>query len=425
MGGAQSLFYPDNPNRRSRAQQLADDCQAFQNEYDMVKREIENELGPYKDKMYEVLNAFGCRDLEDLDKLVKHTATKEGLQQWQEIKTSVGGLSDASDVFTTAMAVVAIAGIAISVAGTLAGGFGFLAGMAVTSSILAVLGVIGLIYDAISGAIQRSQLQDAINSLFKLRIQIKYLTEHARNMKENIGGIKIIYAIFEKQGYNKEKIIQELRESDTLIDLQKQSLQLTHMQVTRDLLEMDKTRIGGSWRDEDPAWEGIAGSLDAEVEAKKIAAIGSPPLVASNVRGPLASEQRILRMGDDGLEYVVPETSARSLGKRFQAHKKEAVSIRALFKDVAPILQGPVTIILKEFVNDTSAAVYLITQSHGTLKADTCQAHQFANYKIGPFEPGDVTIDVYLKVDTADATLYLRADGKLDSKGDVLAVQYD
>ncbi|KAG6854010.1 hypothetical protein C0991_011497 [Blastosporella zonata] len=93
MGAAQSFFYPDNPNRRLRAQQLADDCQRFQTEYDNIKAEIEKELGPYKEEMHEVLNAFGCRNLEDLDSLVKDTATKEGLQQWQEIKSSVDGLS--------------------------------------------------------------------------------------------------------------------------------------------------------------------------------------------------------------------------------------------------------------------------------------------------------------------------------------------
>ncbi|KAG6918993.1 hypothetical protein DXG01_010232 [Tephrocybe rancida] len=453
MGGAQSLFYPDNPNRRLRAQQLADDCQSFQNEYDNIKREIQKELGPYTSKMPEVLNAFGCRNLDDLDKLVKETATKEGLQQWQGIKTSVDGLSDVSDIFTTAMAVVAIAGIVISAVGALAGGFGFLAGksiycMAVTSSILAVLGVIGLIFDAVSGAIQRSQLRDAINSLFKLRIQIKYLAEHIRNLQASVGGIKKIYAIFEKQGYMKDRIIEELRDSDTLGGLQQQTLALTYMQVAQDLLEMDKVRVSGSWRDEDPAWEGIASSLDAEVEAKKRAdndaahpdrvrrkrSAGFPTLdkhfqVTPEMHNSLESEKRLLQMGQNEMQYVVPE-----------AEKKEAVSIAVIFAQIAPkVLQGEVTVTLKEFVDEVSATVQLKTVEQGVLKANVdlrtieatvisfatmAEAQQFATHRISS-ETSIKPLDFHLRADAKNVHLYLRADGTLDGAGDPLTFYDD
>ncbi|KAG6854011.1 hypothetical protein C0991_011498 [Blastosporella zonata] len=291
------------------------------------------------------------------------------------------------------MAVVAIAGIVISAVGALAGGIGFLAGMlfpnlnyhsfswigrwrtgmGITSSILMVLGIVGLIFDAISGAIQRSQLRDAINSLFKLRIQIKYLAEHAREVQGSIGGIKMLYAMFKEQGYNKDKIIQKLGEFNILASLQKQTRELTHVKVARDLLEMDKTRVGGSWREEDPALEAIASSLDAEVETKKRAgngelsapmrrkrSSGSPDQVAPEMRNSLESEKRLLQMGNDGVNYVVPE-----------AEKKDAVSIGVIFKDVAPILQGPITITLKEFVDELSAAVQLKAEYHGPVKADT------------------------------------------------------
>jgi hypothetical protein len=92
MGNSQSLFYPDNPNRRKRAQQLADDCEAFKRDYEKIKAEVEKELGPYKEKVYRVMNAFGCRNLGDLDRLVQRTAVGESLQQWTRIKSTVDDL---------------------------------------------------------------------------------------------------------------------------------------------------------------------------------------------------------------------------------------------------------------------------------------------------------------------------------------------
>ncbi|KAG6813840.1 hypothetical protein H0H92_006784 [Tricholoma furcatifolium] len=452
MGNTQSLLYPDNPNRRARAQQLADDCQLFQNKYEQIKKEVEDELGPYTNKMQEVLKAFGCHDLNDLDQLVKETATKQGLQQWQEIKSSVDGLSQlfsASDVISTAMAVVAIAGIVISAIGALAGGFGFIAGMAATSSILSILGVVGLIFDVVTGAIQRSELQDAINALFKLRIEISFLAQSIELIKGDIGAIKRIYAIFEKQGYDKDKIIQELRESDTLVDLQKSTAKITYLQVARCLLQMDETRLGGSWRNEDPNLEDLAKSLDAGLEAKKGIAnsqgpvrkkrsVGSPDSyhsfqMAPELQNSMESEKRLLALKQDGKHYVT---------------NNDAVSISVIFtatNSLTPALRGTITIILKEIVNETSAVVQLKNADHRVLEPDlanrtietstalkscdwvisfssAAQAHDFAT--LTHDAQSAASLGVYLRADTKDSRLYLCADGKLKAVGDNLTVKY-
>ncbi|KAG5647878.1 hypothetical protein DXG03_007802 [Asterophora parasitica] len=515
MGASQSLFYPDNPNRRTRAQQLADDCQAFQNEFDKIKTQIEKELGPYKDKMNKVLNAFGCRNMDDLDKLVKKTATSEGLEQWERIKSSVDGLSHASDIFSTAMAVVAIAGIAISAVGALAGGFGFLAG----NSILLVLGVIGAVFDAITGAIQRSQLRDAINSLFPLRMKIKYLAEHIRHVQINLSGIKMFYTMFERKGYNKEAIIRELRESDVMSGLQKGADELTYYQIGKDFLDMDQTRPGGAWRNEDPGWEGIARSLDAEVTAKKLLAkrarsgdygglfstslIAAPrvvglggfaggsfnagligtanpggfaggsvnaglsgdsilhslePEVTPEMEACKDSESRLVHMSKNDMTYVAPV-------------EEHDVSIDVVFtteSNLHPRLQGTVTIVLKAFLDEASAAVKLLcgfdfllhndrlilwfsSNNHFALKADihahqlisrtdrsdlgtdwiisfanASQAQDFAHAQrtvSGP-EFYESSVDICLRADTLDSLLYLRADGRLHVIGEALGAHY-
>jgi hypothetical protein len=86
MGSFESVFYPDNGNRRTRAQQLSDDCQYCQNEYDTGKKTLEDELGPYKEKLDLVLQAFGCSNVQDLDQLILKSATGDALDNWKTIR---------------------------------------------------------------------------------------------------------------------------------------------------------------------------------------------------------------------------------------------------------------------------------------------------------------------------------------------------
>ncbi|KAF7353964.1 hypothetical protein MVEN_01082800 [Mycena venus] len=460
MGNSQSLFYPDNPSRRTRAQQLADDCQSFQHEYEKIKAEVETELGPYKEKVAHVLHAFGCRNLDDLDKLVHSTTVGENLEKWKEIKSTVDGLDTASEVFSTAMAVVAIAGIAISIVGALAGGFGFFAGLAVTANILLIMGVIGAIFDAISGAIQRSQLRDAINSLYPSRIKIKLI-------QINISGIKKLYAIFEKAGYNKDTIIKELREGDVMSNLQESAAAASYYEVAKGLVEHDRTRPGGAWTNEDPGWENIARSLDTELAAKKLAAranafafnptmlisasAASPRiatstshiqpmgLMANNLTTEYQNDEmrkcdrslsRLEYMKDHGMDYKLPLSQKTTAQITVVLQPKDS-------KTVSPLLQGPMRLSLESFLNATAAVVHVQAGTHGTLQADT------ANLKLstehGPKAPTDwiisfanaaeassfagkrdvdsessqsLSVEVSLRIETPDA-LYIAADGTL------------
>jgi hypothetical protein len=86
MGSGQSLFYPDNGHRHDRAQQLANDCQFYKDQFETKKAQLERELGPYQEKINKVMRAFGCNDLDDLNRLVLSSATGEALEQWQSVK---------------------------------------------------------------------------------------------------------------------------------------------------------------------------------------------------------------------------------------------------------------------------------------------------------------------------------------------------
>jgi len=86
MGNSQSLFYPDNPKRRDRAQQLADDCQSYVDQYNTEHQFLEDGLGDYRDKMMQVLAAFGSSTLDDFDKVVEQNATGQALKDWNDVK---------------------------------------------------------------------------------------------------------------------------------------------------------------------------------------------------------------------------------------------------------------------------------------------------------------------------------------------------
>lgn len=86
MGGGQSIFYPDNPKRRDRADQLANDCKYYVDQWNTKRADLEKELGPYKAKLDKVLAAFGCQTVEDLDRVVQQRATGQILDDWNKTK---------------------------------------------------------------------------------------------------------------------------------------------------------------------------------------------------------------------------------------------------------------------------------------------------------------------------------------------------
>lgn len=87
MGNGQSIFYPDNGNRRDRAEQLANDCKNLVNSWKDKRASLEEQLGPYKEKLDKVLAAFGCETVHELDRVVQERATGEALNDWNRTKS--------------------------------------------------------------------------------------------------------------------------------------------------------------------------------------------------------------------------------------------------------------------------------------------------------------------------------------------------
>ncbi|KAJ8696996.1 hypothetical protein PTI98_006813 [Pleurotus ostreatus] len=261
MGNNQSIFFPDNPKRRDRADQLANDCQNFKFTFDAKHAEVEQILGPCKAKLDNVLRAFGCTDLDQLDRVVQERATGQALDDWNKTKGNYDKTQIVDQVIMGAMGTVAIAGLAISAVGALAGGFGFFVGLAVTSDILLALGIIGAIFDIVNGAVQRSKLRDAIDRLFESRLKVGQVLVHIQNLALWLPSIVDIYQTYEEVGYDPDKIIERFRTKGLMKPLQSDLQDENFHKVASDLHDIDNNR--GSWMNEDPNWQSLADRLQS------------------------------------------------------------------------------------------------------------------------------------------------------------------
>ncbi|KAF8871928.1 hypothetical protein BD779DRAFT_1574730 [Infundibulicybe gibba] len=334
MGNGQSLFYPDNGNRYNRAQQLGNDCENYKYQFESKKAELERTLGPYQAKINKVMQAFGCNDLDDLSRLVEKTGTGEALAEWNRVKNVYDKTQMIDQVIYGAMGVVAVSGLAISTVGALAGGIGFFAGIAVTSQILLVLGVIGLIFDAIMGAVNRAQLRDSINSLFESRLKIKRIVDHLDNLYLWMPIIHEIYQSFEEAGYTEAQIIQRLKDRKFDEPIREDMKDDSYYNVARSLRSMDESR--GSWVNEDPNWQSLANTLQS----------------LENISGMIG---RTTTSSQHDV-YSLPSTNEPPP----PYDSVVGVNIRAA-GPASPIFSDPIEFHLNSFLNERSASVTMRT----------------------------------------------------------------
>ncbi|KAI0798261.1 hypothetical protein C8Q75DRAFT_709460 [Abortiporus biennis] len=264
MGTTQSIFYPDNQYRLKRAQQLANDCKYAQQQYTASKARIENTLGPYKEKLDKLLQAFGCENIDELDRLVLRTATGDALEHWNRVRKNYDTSQIFDQVIMGAEAAVTIVGLTASAFGALAGGIGFLAGLGITTDALLVLGVIGALYDIINGAVQRDQLRSAICKLIPARLEAKYAQVQMEELESTIPTIKAIYHTYEELGYDTNKIMEKFKDHTWLNSLRTGSSAITYRSVGEELSVMDYSRK--SWTNEDTDWRAVATLLQWKLE---------------------------------------------------------------------------------------------------------------------------------------------------------------
>ncbi|THH34167.1 hypothetical protein EUX98_g49 [Antrodiella citrinella] len=430
MGGGQSIFYPDNPKRRDRAEQLANDCKYYADQWDTKRADLERELGPYKAKLDRVLAAFGCQTVEDLDRVVQERTTGQTLDDWNKTKGSFDKTQVIDQIIMGAMGVIAISGLAISAVGALAGGFGFFVGLAVTADILLVFGIIGAIFDIINGAIQRDKLRDAITQLFTDRLRCKQSLAHIDNLYVWLPSIKEIYQTFEDLGYSDQKIIDRFKKRGVMKPLQEDLDAETLYKVASDLHDMDTQR--GSWTNEDPNWRKTAASLEA---ASKVASKIMSNLLDLTIPGNLQHLQRTA--------YMMTPMTADITDAPPNYHDAHIDVLLSTTATIPAELRDGLTLKLKSFSDEVTAEVVIETKQgrflgiddghivdKSTVEEPTLWLMGLVNpstesfLRNASFDPSNVSVDVFLGANVGTKILYLGEKGILvETKGEAMPLK--
>ncbi|KAE9391812.1 hypothetical protein BT96DRAFT_979677 [Gymnopus androsaceus JB14] len=302
MGNMESVFYPSNPDRKRRAQELANQCEYYKSDFYAAMNALEKELGPYKDKLSKVFASFGCKNFDELSLLVERTSTGQALENWKKAKAFYDRTQVVDDVIFTSIGVVAGIGLVVSTIGAIAGGIGFMAGIALTASITAVLASIGFIFDAIVGAINRSKFREAINQLFGARLEIKRVVIHLENLKLWLPLVKNFYAQAESAGWDHDKIMGAIQ----ALGLDKPDPATLKsdkwVSVLNDLKAMDSQ--ARSWTDEDPNWDVLAVMYDM-LEAQGVV-VGSVAATTSAALSQPFAFPRLTPLPRSGLNDAPP-----------------------------------------------------------------------------------------------------------------------
>jgi len=250
MGNGNSigdLFFPDNPNRRDRAQQLHDDTQSYCTEFQQMKQRKEDITNRIAAKLADLLRRLGYNTMQDLDNKIQQVLTGPELANFQRLISQLNkAITFENDVFTL-MSIVGAAGGIIAlgaVALTIVTGPVALGALALMGEVLAIVAAILVVFSIIEAAIARDELRDAINELFPQRIKARQAEEQMRVILNWVSSIEI--------WLNSGSI-----DTNTLASLLKGTLQHDYdvwtAQHTYDVLhQFDVSR--GSWTNEDPSF---------------------------------------------------------------------------------------------------------------------------------------------------------------------------
>ncbi|KAF8249513.1 hypothetical protein K440DRAFT_640888 [Wilcoxina mikolae CBS 423.85] len=185
------LFYPDNPKRRERAEELEHDIKSLNKEFNDLKAKIDEQSKSMEEKLTKFLHSQGYNSIDELDESVQRILNGKDLEDWRELKKNLK-----VDVFVEKLTFT-ISGLITIATGVFSAGlwiFGIIPGATAVAAIeavgaaLAVVAVGFIVFEAIQGAQERARLEEAIRKLAFARVdakqQLKTLMVYARWLTE-------------------------------------------------------------------------------------------------------------------------------------------------------------------------------------------------------------------------------------------------
>ncbi|KIM35078.1 hypothetical protein M413DRAFT_14751 [Hebeloma cylindrosporum] len=246
------LFYPDNPKRRNRAEQLREDILAYCNSYDEIKKARDEVLKEIRPRLATLLKNEGYDSPEALDAKVQSILTGDNLKYYLRVKALHDASSDLErTVFSISSYISIGSGVflgGLALLGIITGGtaFAILGGVGLA---LAAIGASLVLFSVLAGEQERRNLKEAISKLGPERLNAR----RAQMMMQAISNW--CRYIVRKKEYLDSAVVErnpdlaaEIWEGDFKADFAKSE----HRPVVEWLINHDMER--GAWTAEDGNW---------------------------------------------------------------------------------------------------------------------------------------------------------------------------
>ncbi|KAF7954061.1 uncharacterized protein EAE97_001459 [Botrytis byssoidea] len=302
MGGGSSMpevgigdiFYPDNPKRRARAEQLSNETKWWCATFNEHKKTLDSLEPVVRGRIDAYLKKFGYTTLDDLVSKVNSTLSGDALKEWTTLKTSLSQEHWLDNFLLT------ISGIVAAGSGIVLGGLVLFSvisgpvGWSVFAGVSAAMGVVALVaglIDVINGGQEREKLRKAIDDLYSARLQ----AAQAYRKLEVYNNWVILFSDFFKDEWI--ELSPEIFEKKFGQGFRNDFYKFNRSTVANELEQHD--REVNAWTNEDPAI--------ANISSMMLTAAAMPMVTATMAQGETALPESSYEGTVDVSETSKPE----------------------------------------------------------------------------------------------------------------------
>ncbi|KAK6521019.1 hypothetical protein TWF506_001252 [Arthrobotrys conoides] len=243
------LFYPDNPKRRDRLEQLKSDIATMKDQVVELKADIDKIIGDCQAKVTKLLHDSGYQSVDDLEKKVKEVLPPSALQEWEGFKRSFDLSNNIENLVFTVTSFVTIGTGVIGYGLAVFGIIGFAtagAALAFVTSVSTVLAIIVTIIAIINAGEERTKLREAISKLAYTRFDARAILSQMEIYKQHAVAF---------QSFVDNKLFSghpELFPEFTATTMGNELKAITRESIIQKLQALDQQRTGGAYTDDDP-----------------------------------------------------------------------------------------------------------------------------------------------------------------------------
>ncbi|KAB8069213.1 hypothetical protein BDV29DRAFT_161666 [Aspergillus leporis] len=237
------FFYPDNPNRRRRFNELLTQMRGYESEFKNLENKKESVFKKARKRLDKKLKKYGYETRDELRQAIRSKISdKEEAKRFDELRND---LTNNGEVGGVILDIICISGETLGVitsigmmVGAISGPVGW-AAIGIVGAVVAGAAAIVAIISFINAMNEKDKLQNGISELWKKRVILKY---HLDKLDALVTSVETIVSII-KLGDEKEL-------AKALGDNLGQKAVFGPWNTQEELRHMDYQN--GSWTDEDP-----------------------------------------------------------------------------------------------------------------------------------------------------------------------------